>query len=155
MIDTAQSAPASCSASSASTASTIRRSFVKKAIADGRLGKILQADAYVKWYRTAEYYSRPIKGSWETEGGGALINQAVHQVDVLHWLVGGVSEVFGYWQLGATHKIESRRRRQCPDPLSAAAPPASSRPRPPSGPATPSASRSTAPRAPRSSPATS
>ena len=81
--------------------------FVKKAIAGGRMGKILQADAYVKWYRSAEYYSRPIKGSWETEGGGALINQAVHQVDVLLWLLGNVDEVFGYWQLGALHKIES------------------------------------------------
>ena len=62
--------------------------FLKRAIAEGRLGKILQADAYVKWYRSAEYYSRPIKGSWATEGGGALINQAIHQVDVLLWLVG-------------------------------------------------------------------
>jgi predicted dehydrogenase len=61
----------------------------------------------VKWHRTAEYYSRPIKGSWATEGGGALINQAIHQVDVLLWLVGAVSEVFGYWQLHAMHKIES------------------------------------------------
>lgn len=81
--------------------------FVKKAIADGRLGRILQADAYVKWYRSDEYYSRPVKGSWEGEGGGALINQAIHQVDILLWLVGAVREVFGYWQLGATHKIES------------------------------------------------
>jgi predicted dehydrogenase len=81
--------------------------FLKKAIADGRLGKILQADAYVKWFRSAEYYSRPIKGSWQTEGGGALINQAVHQVDVLLWLIGPVKELFGYWQLGALHKIES------------------------------------------------
>ena len=47
--------------------------FLKKAIDDGRLGKILQADAYVKWHRSAEYYSRPIKGSWATEGGGALM----------------------------------------------------------------------------------
>ena len=62
--------------------------FLKKAIDAGRLGKILQADAYVKWFRSAEYYSRPIKGSWATEGGGALINQAIHQVDVLLWLVG-------------------------------------------------------------------
>jgi UDP-N-acetyl-2-amino-2-deoxyglucuronate dehydrogenase len=71
------------------------------------MGKILQADAYVKWYRSAEYYSRPIKGSWKTEGGGALINQAVHQCDVLLWLIGPVKELFGYWQLGALHKIES------------------------------------------------
>jgi predicted dehydrogenase len=80
---------------------------LKKAIGDGRLGKILQADAYVKWYRSAEYYSRPIKGSWETEGGGALINQAIHQIDVLLWLVGSVSELFAYWQLHALHKIQS------------------------------------------------
>ena len=81
--------------------------FLKKAIGDGRLGKILQADAYVKWYRTADYYSRPIKGSWAVEGGGAMINQAIHQVDVLLWLVGPVRELFAYWQLGALHKIES------------------------------------------------
>lgn len=81
--------------------------FVKKAIAQGRLGRILQADAYVKWWRSEAYYSRPIKGSWAVEGGGALINQAVHQVDVLNYLTGGVVEVFGYWQLGARHKIES------------------------------------------------
>lgn len=81
--------------------------FLKKAIGAGRLGKIMQADAYVKWWRSAEYYSRPIKGSWHTEGGGALINQAVHQIDVLLWLAGPVAQVFGQWQLGALHKIES------------------------------------------------
>jgi predicted dehydrogenase len=81
--------------------------FLTRALRDGRLGKLLQADAYVKWYRSAQYYSRPIKGSWEVEGGGALINQAIHQVDVLLYLAGPVKEVFGYWQLGALHKIES------------------------------------------------
>jgi predicted dehydrogenase len=81
--------------------------FLTKALQQGRLGKILQADAYVKWYRSPEYYSRPIKGSWDVEGGGALINQAVHQVDVLLWLIGPVQEVFGLWQLGARHKIQS------------------------------------------------
>jgi len=81
--------------------------FLYKAIRAGRLGKILQADAYVKWYRSPEYYARPIKGSWAVEGGGALINQAIHQVDVLRWLIGDVKELFGYWQLAALHKIES------------------------------------------------
>ena len=81
--------------------------FLHKAIAGGRLGKILQADTYVKWYRSPAYYSRPIKGSWETEGGGALMNQGIHQVDVLLWMIGAVSELSGYWQLGALHKIES------------------------------------------------
>lgn len=81
--------------------------FLHKAIREGRLGRILQADAYVKWHRSADYYSRPIKGSWSVEGGGAMINQAIHQVDILLWLAGGVQEVFAYWQLGALHKIES------------------------------------------------
>jgi predicted dehydrogenase len=81
--------------------------FLKKAIDDGRLGRLLQADAYVKWFRSAEYYSRPIKGSWAVEGGGALINQAVHQIDVLRWLAGPVAKVSAMWQIGALHKIES------------------------------------------------
>ena len=81
--------------------------FLKRAIPQGRLGKILQADAYVKWYRSEEYYSRPIKGSWKTEGGGALINQAIHQVDVLLYLAGPIGAVHGVWQLGARHRIES------------------------------------------------
>jgi predicted dehydrogenase len=81
--------------------------FLSRAISSGRLGKLLQCDAYVKWYRPPEYYSRPIKGSWRTEGGGALINQAIHQIDLLRWLADPVAEVFGQWQLGARHRIES------------------------------------------------
>jgi UDP-N-acetyl-2-amino-2-deoxyglucuronate dehydrogenase len=81
--------------------------FLSRAIAGGRLGKLLEVDCYVKWYRSAEYYSRPIKGSWQTEGGGALINQAIHGIDIMRWLAGPVSDVFGMWQLGALHKIES------------------------------------------------
>ena len=81
--------------------------FLSRAIPAGRLGRLLQCDCYVKWYRSAEYYSRPIKGSWQTEGGGALMNQAIHQIDLLRWLAGPVSEVSAMWQLGALHKIES------------------------------------------------
>jgi UDP-N-acetyl-2-amino-2-deoxyglucuronate dehydrogenase len=81
--------------------------FLKRAIVAGRLGKLMEADAYVKWYRSPEYYARPVKGSWNTEGGGALINQAIHQVDLLLWLAGAVRRVYGEWQLGSVHKIES------------------------------------------------
>jgi len=81
--------------------------FLVQALSDGRLGRLIQCDAYVKWYRSAEYYARPIKGSWATEGGGALINQAIHQVDLLRWLAGPVRTVSAMWQLGALHRIES------------------------------------------------
>ena len=81
--------------------------FLKRALGSERLGRILQADAYVKWFRGDEYYARPIKGSWHTEGGGALINQAIHQVDLLLYLIGPVTQVQGMWQLGARHRIES------------------------------------------------
>jgi UDP-N-acetyl-2-amino-2-deoxyglucuronate dehydrogenase len=81
--------------------------FLNDALAGNRLGSILQADAYVKWYRSAKYYARPGKGTWATEGGGALITQAIHQVDLLLQLAGPVKEVFAYWQEGALHSIES------------------------------------------------
>ena len=106
MIDTARSAGILLGVVSQHRFDDATR-FLRGALDAGRLGKILQADAYVKWYRSPAYYSRPIKGSWATEGGGALINQAIHQIDILLWLIGSVSEVFGYWQIGALHKIES------------------------------------------------
>lgn len=81
--------------------------FLKHALDEGRLGKLLQCDCSVKWYRSDEYYSRPEKGRWTTEGGGALINQAIHQVDLLRWLAGPIHSVYGEWQLGALHTIES------------------------------------------------
>jgi len=81
--------------------------FLKRAVESGRLGRLIQCDAYVKWFRSAEYYSRPIKGSWAVEGGGALINQAIHQIDILRWLAGPVKDISAMWQLGALHKIES------------------------------------------------
>lgn len=81
--------------------------FLAKAIADRRLGRLIQCDAYVKWYRSAAYYARPVKGSWAGEGGGALINQGIHQVDILRWLAGPVRNLSARWQLGALHHIES------------------------------------------------
>ena len=81
--------------------------FLKRALAAGRLGRLLAADAYVKWYRSPEYYSRPVKGSWLGEGGGALINQGIHQLDMLLYLAGPIRRVTGQWRLGALHAIES------------------------------------------------
>ena len=69
---------------------------VKKAIEDGVLGKIILADVYMKYYRSPEYYaSGSWRGTWELDGGGALMNQGIHGIDVLQYLVGPVKSVFG------------------------------------------------------------
>lgn len=67
---------------------------MKKAIAAGRFGKMTLGDAYVKWFRPQEYYdSGAWRGTWKLDGGGALMNQAIHAVDLLLWLMGPVAEV--------------------------------------------------------------
>jgi len=67
---------------------------VKKALEDRALGKLLIADAYMKYYRTHEYYaSAGWRGSWKIDGGGALMNQGIHWVDLLLWLVGEAKTV--------------------------------------------------------------
>jgi UDP-N-acetyl-2-amino-2-deoxyglucuronate dehydrogenase len=81
--------------------------FLAEALKDGRLGRLLQADAYVKWYRFPEYYAHSGRAAWTEEGGGSLINQAIHQVDLLLCFAGSVTEVFAYRQIGALHHIES------------------------------------------------
>jgi predicted dehydrogenase len=65
------------------------------AIAQGRLGQLVLVDAYVKWYRSQEYY-RGWHGTWALDGGGALMNQSIHSVDLVQWLGGPVSAVFGH-----------------------------------------------------------
>lgn len=81
--------------------------FLYKSIREGRLGKLLEADCYVKWHRPQSYYDKPGKGGWELEGGGALINQAIHSIDLVRWIAGPVAEIYAHWQLGAAHKMES------------------------------------------------
>jgi UDP-N-acetyl-2-amino-2-deoxyglucuronate dehydrogenase len=61
----------------------------KALIDDGRLGRLLWVGASTIWYRTDEYYrSAPWRGTWAQEGGGVLINQAIHAIDMLLWLTG-------------------------------------------------------------------
>lgn len=81
--------------------------FVAAALRDGRLGRLLQIDAYVKWHRSDDYYARPGKGTWTVEGGGALITQAIHQIDLVRAFAGPATDVFATWQIGAAHTIES------------------------------------------------
>jgi UDP-N-acetyl-2-amino-2-deoxyglucuronate dehydrogenase len=67
---------------------------LKQWIDRGVLGKILFVDARVKWYRPPEYYAKSKwRGTLELDGGGALMNQGVHTVDLLLWLLGDVTRV--------------------------------------------------------------
>jgi UDP-N-acetyl-2-amino-2-deoxyglucuronate dehydrogenase len=70
----------------------IRR--LKQLIADGVVGRPLLVDARVKWFRPPEYYrGSRWRGTWALDGGGALMNQGVHTVDLLLWLLGDVRRV--------------------------------------------------------------
>jgi len=71
---------------------------VKRAIEDGKLGRpILGSVAMYGWRDEAYYRSDPWRGSWRGEGGGVLVNQAPHQLDLLHWYMGEIDELFGFW----------------------------------------------------------
>jgi len=62
---------------------------LKRAVDRGRFGRLTLGDAIVKWYRSQQYYdSGAWRGTWELDGGGALMNQAIHSVDLLLWLMG-------------------------------------------------------------------
>ena len=73
----------------------------------GLLGKPLLVDARVKWYRPPDYYSgSKWRGTFALDGGGALINQAIHTVDLLLWLLGDVARVQASTAT-VLHKIEA------------------------------------------------
>jgi UDP-N-acetyl-2-amino-2-deoxyglucuronate dehydrogenase len=69
---------------------------VKAALAAGRCGRLALASVYVKWQRTPQYYETAWKGTWQLDGGGALMNQAIHGVDLLQWFAGLPVEVTGW-----------------------------------------------------------
>jgi len=70
-------------------------SEARKALEAGRLGRLVLADAFVKWYRPQSYYEGSWRGSWALDGGGALMNQSIHSIDLLQWLAGPVESVVG------------------------------------------------------------
>ncbi|MDZ7372630.1 MAG: Gfo/Idh/MocA family oxidoreductase [candidate division KSB1 bacterium] len=73
--------------------------FVHRAIREGALGEVFQADAYVKWYRPQSYYDQDAwRGTPDLEGGGVLINQAIHFIDLLLWWLGPVRRLVGRTQ---------------------------------------------------------
>jgi UDP-N-acetyl-2-amino-2-deoxyglucuronate dehydrogenase len=81
--------------------------LVKKSVTDGDLGRLILADCRVPWYRAQEYYdSGDWRGTWELDGGGCLMNQGVHTVDLLRWICGPVRSVYAQALTAAHERIE-------------------------------------------------
>lgn len=81
--------------------------LLKGAVEEKRFGRLTIGDAYVKWWRTQQYYDGGAwRGTWKLDGGGALMNQAIHSVDLLVWLMGPVAEVSARTALLAHERIE-------------------------------------------------
>jgi len=85
-----------------------RYTKVQKLIRDGELGEIVRMSWIITdWFRTEAYYaSGGWRATWKGEGGGVLLNQCLHNLDTLTWLLGSPSRVRGFCQLGRYHNIE-------------------------------------------------
>ena len=81
--------------------------LLKQAVEGGRFGRLTMGDSYVKWFRTQEYYdSGAWRGTWALDGGGALMNQAIHSVDLLAWLMGPAQSITAHTATLAHERIE-------------------------------------------------
>lgn len=81
--------------------------LIKQAIDSGRFGKLALGSAYVKWFRTQEYYDGgKWRGTWKLDGGGALMNQAIHSVDLLTYFMGPVKRITAMTATLAHERIE-------------------------------------------------
>ncbi|MBN9503601.1 MAG: hypothetical protein BGO01_16660 [Armatimonadetes bacterium 55-13] len=79
---------------------------LREAAQGGELGTLLAGDAYIKWYRTQAYYdSGDWRGTLVMDGGGCLMNQGVHMIDMIQWIMGGVHAVQAQTRTAA-HSIE-------------------------------------------------
>jgi UDP-N-acetyl-2-amino-2-deoxyglucuronate dehydrogenase len=68
---------------------------VRQAVHEGWLGKMVLGDAYLKYYRAQGYYNSAIwRGTWAMDGGGVLMNQGIHGIDILQWIMGDVDTVY-------------------------------------------------------------
>ena len=78
---------------------------LRRAVDEGKLGRLLLGNATVRWYRPQEYYEDGWHGTHAMDGG-ALMNQSIHHIDALQWLMGDVESVFAYTATLA-HKMEA------------------------------------------------
>lgn len=81
--------------------------LLKKAVSDGRFGRLTFGMAYGPWWREQSYYDQGgWRGTWKLDGGGALMNQGIHTIDLLQWLMGPVKSVKAHMATLAHERIE-------------------------------------------------
>ena len=74
---------------------------------DGAFGRLVLGVAHVPWWRSQEYYdSGAWRGTWALDGGGVLMNQSIHSIDLLTWLIGQVKSVTAYTET-LVHRMET------------------------------------------------
>src|SRR5439155_16824513 len=87
---------------------------IKQAAEEGRFGKLAWAGSFTPWYRPDKYYE---EGGWRgtrrLDGGGAIMNQSVHSIDLLQWIVGPVKSVSAYASSRIHAKIEVEDTLSC------------------------------------------
>src|SRR2546428_819491 len=80
---------------------------LKAGVDAGRFGQRTLGETTCKWWRTQEYYDKGgWRGTWALDGGGALMNQAIHNVDLLLWMMGPVTHISGFTATLAHERIE-------------------------------------------------
>lgn len=68
--------------------------FLKKMVESKAIGSVLSGEVKSCWYRGNAYYAPKWRGNWETEGGGCILNHAIHQIDLMNWILGKPCEVY-------------------------------------------------------------
>ncbi len=81
--------------------------LAKKAVEEGRFGRLTFGLAYGPWWRSQEYYDKGgWRGTWALDGGGALMNQGIHTIDMLQWLMGPVKRIHAFAKTLVHQRIE-------------------------------------------------
>jgi predicted dehydrogenase len=87
---------------------------IRQASVEGRFGKVAWAGCFTPWYRPDKYYEEGgWRGTWRWDGGGAIMNQSVHAVDLLQWIAGPVRRVSAYASSRIHPKIEVEDTLTC------------------------------------------
>jgi len=87
---------------------------IKAAADEGRFGRLAWAGCFTPWYRPDKYYGDGgWRGTWKFDGGGAIMNQSVHAIDLLQWIVGPVKQVSAYASSRIHPKIEVEDTLSC------------------------------------------